>query len=232
MDSPLFDGRETASGLLAEVNLQNLPYRVEQLEMGDVRIGENLSIEIKRNADLRLSILDGRYKSQIKRCQENKDQEIYIVQIDANLENSNRAFYSGYFTEKTYIAVQHSLALQGIALFETHSMQETVTLIYTLWERAQKKKTYISPFNRRAKAVNLRDKQIYLLMGLEGVGAEMAQKLLAYYNDPLHVFQLIEQTVLERTKGGNYRKLLNVPSGIGPQFIAKNQQLLIHQENK
>lgn len=216
-DAPLFDGRETASGLFLALDKLGLPYKkVENMLIGDCVVSYDCCIEIKRitptGNDLWESLKDGRLYEQSYVRQQTYEKGIIIIEVD---DQNN--MYNPYFTEKHFNSIRLSLEIQYRQhVFLTGSMQDTIDLIYRIWKKEKEGEHYHDPTNKEPMPVPLIDKQRYLLSGLLDVGREKTLELVHEFGCPLNVFHWI----LNRDRA---------LKGYGPKFFEKNRELLTAQ---
>jgi ERCC4-type nuclease len=214
---PIFDDREMASGLFDLLDKMNKSYKRATLNIGDCIISNRVCIEIKRATftgnDLFESLKDDRIHEQSKNRHANYEINYMIIEI---LKGAN--IFNQFFTEKHFKSLCQTLELS----FDTHikisdSPEETIELIYDLWEREKKGVKYVAPINKEPYPKSLRDQQIYLLSGLDGCGDKKAEVLLKAFQSPARVFAWIINP--EGVKIENF----------GPKFFEKNKKILLEK---
>lgn len=227
LDGPIFDkGREEP--LIRRIKERILPIREEQLLIGDCAISERVVIEIKRVTsnvnDIRSSLFDDRIHQQSKNRHENYEINILILQIE-----DKRNLYDDHFKVKQMRTLMNTIMLSfNSHIIITESDDETIDIIYELWDHERKGIKYVSACNKQPKPKLLVEKQIYLLSGLEDVGEKKTFELIQYFKNPMNVFKWIVNTIISFTQSGNARTP-ELPSGLigyGPQFFLKNQKIL------
>jgi len=232
IDSPIFDkGREEP--LIKRVKERNLPLREEQLLIGDCAISKRVGLEIKRVTsnvnDIRASLFDDRIHQQSKDRHENYEINILILQIE-----DKRNLYDDHFKVKQMRSLMNTIMLSFDShVIITESDDETIDIIYELWEHERKGIKFVSACNKTPKPKLLVEKQIYLLSGLEDAGDKKTFELLQFFKTPIDVFNWIKNTRITFTKSG-YPRTPELPNGLigyGPQFFLKNQKILLGEKN-
>lgn len=235
---PIFDFRERKSGLLDKMEELKYPFHEERLNKGDWTVSNRVGGEIKRikktdpfikkqkniddYSDLFASIKDGRIFTEINGLEELYEINVLIIQIEKGSD-----FYNRWFTAESWKSLQLDLEIESNThIFKTHSHEETIDLIYSIWEREKKGKHYDPPINKEPRPKTLYEKQRYLLSGLEDVGAVKTKELLDYYNTPIGVFNSILTQEIQFTSSGKPKKIKGAPQGYGPKFFLKNKELL------
>ena len=238
-DAPLIDERERQSDLFQRLDARDLPYKRTTLHKGDFTVSQRVGGEIKRVKkinhfvkkeldiedynDLYASLKDERIYSEIGGLEELYDINVLIVQIEEGAD-----FITPLFPMKAWQSLTLSLEIgYNTHIYKTQTTDETIDLIYALWERERKGKHYESASNKKPRPKSLFKRQQYLLSGLEDVGDKNSAQLLKEYETPFNIFKEIVNTQVSFTKGGNPRRPKNAPPGFGAKFFLKNQELLL-----
>lgn len=237
-DAVLIDIHEQNSGIIHDIKKKGLALRVETLHKGDFAVSQRVGGEIKRIKktnphvkkrlkiedynDLVASLRDNRLYTEIDGLNKLYEINVLIIEIEEGAD-----FLTSSFAEKHWKALRMSLEIGfNTHIYYTQTQEETIDLIYALWEREKKGKHYVSPCNKKPRPKTLKDQQMYFLSGLMDVGDKSSKELLQLYRTPLNVIDKIRYTVITYTAGGNPRKPKDAPAGYGPQFFLKNQRLL------
>ena len=232
-DCPIFDERERDSGLITFLSKHNQPHRVETLHKGDFAISDRVAGEIKRikkpqykddraHNDLVASLHDNRLYEQLEGLTQMYDVSLLIIEMEPGA-----SLYTPFFEEKHWRSLRLSVEIGfNVHIYMTRSHEETVELIYLIWEHEKKGKHYVSPCNKAPRPKSLRDQQKYLLSGLVDVGDEKSEMILDHFKTPIGAFNWISDTEISFTKSGSPRRPKDAPAGFGAKFILKNQKIL------
>jgi len=234
-DSPIFDERERKSGLIDRLNELKIPHRVMTLIIGDFTVSERVGGEIKRikkkmykgknHNDLVSSLYDNRVYTQSDNLEKNYHVRILIIEIE-----KGASLFTTKFKERHWSSLRLSLEIDfGLHLYFTETQDETIDLIYSLWEKEKKGKHYVSPCNKKPRPKSLRDQQMYFLSGLLKIGDKKTGELLTLFKTPLNIIAWIIDTEITYTKSGNTKRPIDAPLGYGASFFLLNKKLLISE---
>ncbi|AEM39648.1 ERCC4 domain protein [Pyrolobus fumarii 1A] len=170
------DEREKGSGVPEALAEMGVAVIYQRLDVGDYLVSDEIVFERKTVDDLVRSVFDGRLFDQARRLAETYPKPVIIVE--------------GRFDklwEKTGKAIQVRQALLAVALdygvriIYTRDPGDTARVIYYVARREQveRKKTVV--IHRKPRLSTLREKQLYVLQSLPGVGPRLAEKLLEYF---------------------------------------------------
>ncbi len=213
-----FDTREKRSGIFKDMRKypKKYPFAVEQLEIGDVNIGNIAALEIKRvsytSNDLKASVFDRRSVKQSKQRRDRFFLNIVIIEI-TNRQN----MIDHKFTKQHWESTEFHLEIDfGSIIYHTYSQKETIKLIYKIRDRIMKFPNGREPEVGMVRKIplTLHQKQIRFLSGLLDVGDKMAIKLLDLYKNPANVINAIGS--------GKVKEIY----GIADKFILKNRELI------
>lgn len=108
-----------------------IPFETSSLDIGDVVIGDAVTLERKTIADLEASVHDGRYREQKARAKANQIRMMYVIEGDFVFSDANPA-------RKTLTGcVINTMIRDGIGVFFTKDVKETATLIECIHQRIQ-----------------------------------------------------------------------------------------------
>lgn len=235
-DAVLLDEKER--NLCARIEERNLPLRIETLLKGDFTVSSRVGGEIKRIKktpkktkekfkiddynDLWASVKDNRIYTEIDGLNKMYEINVLIIQIE-----KGASFFSPFFTLETWKSLWRSLEFGfNTHIHITHTDDETIDLIYSIWEREKKGKHYVSPCNKKPRPPSLREQQMYFISGLINVGDKTSKELLEIYRTPWNILKLLVETKIKFTKSNKPKKPENAPFGYGGLFFLKNQILL------
>lgn len=169
------DHRETASNVVREIYRLDCEVETRQLDVGDFVISQRVGIERKTVSDFLQSLVDGRLLDQTKNLAENFERPILILEG------------KGLYTERGIHpnAIRGALACIvldfGVSLVPTENEKDTAKMITSIARREQKEEEKKIPVRSDRKALTLSDMQRYIVEGLPGVSAVLAERLLDYF---------------------------------------------------
>ncbi|MHA2253234.1 MAG: ERCC4 domain-containing protein [Candidatus Kariarchaeaceae archaeon] len=217
--SILADHREP-SDIIQELRQLGVKVDVQQLSMGDYILSNEVIVERKSGRDFIQSLYDNRLFDQAHRLIEEYDQVIYVLENFSIDPTEFKPIYGAL----AYLSIR-----KGVPVLPTNSSYETAALLERLTSWVQEEHT--DPILSRGgpKRMTTRDKQIYLLQGLEGVGIKTSEKLLDEVGTPRNIFQEIDAAEIKYTRTGNVKGVSGVFAeikGIGPSFVINNKKVL------
>jgi ERCC4-type nuclease len=186
------DAREPAD-MIQALKERGLPVEVQQLTVGDYFIDEGMAVERKTAVDFVRSLFDGRLLDQCKRLKEAYETPVLVVEGDFASEVSWRKNPRAYWGALVAVAVEW-----GVIPFFTPGMHQTAELITVLFKRrtgksGEKKRLEI---RQRPRVMSLREKQLYVVEGLPGVGGEIAERLLRRFGTVRSVMKASESELM------------------------------------
>jgi DNA excision repair protein ERCC-4 len=223
----IMDERERGS-IRVEMKKLDCKLKIKTLDYGDFLISNRICIERKRGDDLISSIFDNRFFKQLDGLKQLYECPILI------LESPKKMFQRKFINEKPiYGAIMYVAHKMHIPIIPTNSEAETAQLIYQI--ALQEQTGGVIPEYNSEKIEDksskiTREDQIYLLEGLADVGSKKAEKFLELFSTPYFILHSILETKLKYTASGRIKGIDGILSnvkGIGPKFVAKNQQILL-----
>ena len=199
----IIDNREKNTLIPSILSKNKIPYKFEQLEVGDYII-KDIVIERKTINDLKSSIINKRLFSQIGNL---KEQENKIIIIEGNFEDliNNE--------------ILHENAIRGAIL--SISLKEKIPIIfskseedtYSYIELLARKKTNNSPTSIRPsrKILSIQEKKQFILEGFTNIGPTTAKKLIEKHKSLKKIFNAEEQELkdLLGKRANDFLDLLN-----------------------
>ena len=164
----IVDDREPLA-LAKGLEARGLKVKRARLLVGDVAIG-GIGIERKTRNDLESSIVDGRLFNQLKGLKEGYDRAILIVEGTERFERISR---------NALLAALSSLLLEGISVFFTRSIEDTIELIYWIARKSVDKKEHAVIVGRKPKSLD--EGILFITASLPGVGEKLAMALLNHF---------------------------------------------------
>lgn len=198
--------------------------QVQTLPVGDYVLSENVVVERKRGDDFYASLTDTRLFEQLRRLKEAYPCPLIV------LEDFSRMFErGGVRLSSLYGALAYVTCRLGIPLLPTRSYEETALVLHSIAKREQIVDR--SPVIARgaAKGLSFRERQAFLLEGLENTGPTKAVQLLETFGSPGQALNAILHTkVVTNAKGvprGIEGPLADLP-GFGAKYVAANHLLI------
>ena len=181
-DSPTLyvDSRETP--LLIE-NLTRLGCRVKVklLDVGDIVASSEVVIERKTMKDFEKSIIDGRLFKQLIAMRSSYPRSVLLLQGDKkDLASIGRASFFG--------ALASILSDFHVSIFTSSNDEETAELIFHIARREQMDKKRDVRIREGKKVSTINDTQKYVVAGIPGVNAVLADRVLKKLNSLERVF--------------------------------------------
>jgi ERCC4-type nuclease len=220
----IVDHREPKS-IIQTLRKLGLIIDTQQLPIGDYILSEHVIVERKRGRDFVQSLYDGRLFNQITQLVEQYERPLLIIE-EFQLESEEY--------KQAYGALSYLMIFKNIPIIPTSSGIETAHLIERLTSWVQE--DHEDPVLSRGgpKRLTNRDKQLYFLQGLDGVGLKTAKYLLDELQSPFEIINSILDSEILFTKTGNPKGISGQFAnmrGIGHRFIKRNKQLLMGKEN-
>ncbi len=158
----------------------NAIIEVRKLDVGDYIVSEDVGIERKSSEDFINSITNNRLFEQVNRLKDAFKKPVLIIEGD---------IFSYNFNRNALISCIISLALDyDLKLFFTRNKRETASFIYHIARREQLELKSRPKLRHKPKMLTLREKQLFLIMGLPNIGEKLAFLLLKKFKTPRRVF--------------------------------------------
>ena len=174
------DTRESRS-ILSSLERMGADLRVEQLDIGDFVLSEDVVVERKTIEDYVKSIMDNRLFSQLVAMKEKYPKPLLIVQgsrkKDASIGLS--AFYS---------SLASALVDFYIPVFTSESDEDTAAILYYIAKREQEEGKRTVRVREGRKPLTTPEIQKYVIAGVPGVDAVLADRLLKRFKNVQGVF--------------------------------------------
>ena len=169
-----------------------LPYTLQMLPVGDILIkapsGDTLAIERKTCEDFVLSTMNGRLHSEVEKMNETYARSILIIEGSWDLYFKKRAKLkrakfvknANFFSSAAKMGIMCSITLRtNTKIVQTNSMEETMNLVNSLFNKFEDGKVFTVPAFKRAKT----EAKIYLnlLLSYPGVSESKAERIIAKY---------------------------------------------------
>ncbi|MDH2901292.1 MAG: DEAD/DEAH box helicase [archaeon] len=178
---------------------------VKQLDIGDFVASNEIVIERKTIDDFVKSVYDGRLFKQIANMSNKYPRPILVIQ-------GERKDLSGIGESAFYGAVASIVSDFKVPIFFAPSERDVIEIVYHIARREQIEKKKETKIREGRKPVTLADTQRYVVSGIPGVSAVLADRLLS------------KMTTVERLFSANELELRNV-EGIGDVMAQRIRQL-------
>ena len=199
----IIDNREKNTLIPSILSKNKIPYKFEQLEVGDYIIKDTI-IERKTINDLKSSIINKRLFTQLNNLREQNNKIIII---------------EGNFEDLTNNEILHENALRGAIL--SISLKERIPIIFSKGEEdtysyiellARKRKSSPeSSIRPSRKTLSIQEKKQFILEGFTNIGPTTAKKLIEKHKSLKKIFNAEEQELkdLLGKRANDFLDLLN-----------------------
>jgi len=178
------DHRERGSGVPEMLKKLGVTPYFTELKVGDYStLSNRIGIERKSSEDFISSIYDGRLFDQVRRLSETYKRPILL--IEGGLEEALM------FTRRPRVvwgAIARLLADYNISIVSTPSYVETAELIRLIVEKEDEAAERVEVVRAKPKLYTMREKQLFIVQGLPGIGPRLARKLLERFKTVKAIF--------------------------------------------
>ena len=198
------DSRELAQ-FVDKLRYRGALVEVRQLDTGDFVASNEIVIERKTIDDFVKSVYDGRLFKQIANMSSKYPRPILVIQ-------GERKDLRGIGESAFYGAVASVVSDFKVPIFFAPSERDVIEIIYHIARREQIEKKRETKIREGRKPMTLADTQLYVVSGIPGVSAVLADRLLS------------KMTTVERLFGATEQELRGV-EGIGDVMAQRIKQL-------
>ncbi len=178
------DHRERGSGVPEKLRELGVGVYFTELKVGDYStLSNRIGIERKTSEDFLASIYDGRLFDQARRLAEAYKRPVLIV--EGGLEE---ALLLTHRPRAIWGAVARLIVDHPISIISTPSYVETAELIRLLVEKDSEKAERVEIVRAKPRLYTLREKQLFLVQGLPGIGPKLAKRLLEHFGTVRAIF--------------------------------------------
>jgi Fanconi anemia group M protein len=190
----IVDHREVPSGVVHELAQLGVEVEARQLDVGDFILSDRVGVERKSVGDFLQSIVDKRLLSQAKQLSETFERPVLILEGEGLY--SRRAIHPN--------AIRGALAALavdfGISILPTQDEKETAAVLAIIARREQTEQAREVAVRGEAKGLTLPEQQRFVVEGLPGVSAVLAERLLAHFGTVEKVMAASEEE-LQKVRG-------------------------------
>ena len=176
-----------------EIKSELLKYDIEieeqTLEVGDFLLSEEVCIERKTIKDFVESVIDGRLFSQTLNLKQLYSKPIIIIEKEGAIERITLNSFYG--------ALASLISDYNIPVIITGGPSETAFLLYSIAKREQLEKKKSVKIREGVKPVSMKEIQKYILAGIPGISAILAERLLEKFGTLQRVFNADERELME-----------------------------------
>jgi len=185
------DHREMPSGVVHELVQLGIEVESKQLDVGDFILSDRVGVERKSAGDFLQSMVDKRLLTQAKALSETFERPVLILEGEDLY--SRRAIHPN--------AIRGALAALavdfGISILPTKDEKETAAILAIIGRREQTELAREVAIRGEAKGLTLPEQQRFIVEGLPGVSAVLAERLLAHFKNPEKVMAASEEELQE-----------------------------------
>lgn len=201
----IFDHREQAGGVVRHLHELGCELEGRNLDIGDYVLSDRVVVERKATADFVDSLVDGRLFAQLKELK-SYPRPILVIEGESLYGHRNVA------PEAILGAVASVAVDYGIPVLTTRDTLETARFLHAVAKREQlrdNRKLALRP----GRPASDRDQQLFLLGGLPGISAVLAERLLGAFGSTQGVFTASATQLAE-------------VEGVGPQKATEIRRIL------
>lgn len=189
----IVDHREMASGVARELSKLGVAIEARQLDVGDYILSDRVGVERKTVQDFLQSIVDKRLLEQAKLLADTFERPVLVLEGELGDLYSLRAIHPN--------AIRGALAALavdlGISILPARDEAETAALLASIARREQTEHARELAVRGEPKGLTLPEQQRFIVEGLPGVSAVLAERLLAHFKTPERVMMASEEELQE-----------------------------------
>ena len=178
---------------------------------GDYILSSECAVERKTTQDFFNSLFSGRLFDQVERLKEAYAKPLMIIEGNVGEELENRLNPRAFWGALLKLQMDYNLPT-----INTYNTFQTVDLLVTLAKRLQQQSKEPIKLRHKPKILTERERQIYAVCGLPGIGEGLAIKLLSHFGSVRRVYsaskaELMEVEGIGEVKAEQIIKLLDAP---------------------
>ena len=212
----LFDLREQSGGVVRHLHEMGAQLEGRQMEVGDFVLSDRVVVERKGAADFVDSLLDGRLFEQLRQLKAYP--RPFLVIEGVSLHGHRNVAPEAVMGAVAAIVVDH-----GIPVLQTRDGLETARFLHAAAKREQDREGRKIAL-RPAKPAELPELQRFLVEGLPGISATLAERLLQHFGSPERVFAATA-TELAEVEGIGGQKASEVRRVLSSAFLVRRPGL-------
>ena len=150
---------------------------------GDYVLSSECAVERKTVTDFVQSVYNGRLFEQAELLKTSYTKPVIILEGDVETDLDNRKNPRSFWGALLRLEVD-----MAIPVINTPTLLHTADVLYTMAKRTQKKTDKIT-IQHKPKLITDKDRQIYVVSSLPGIGDELAMRLLTQFNSIRNIFK-------------------------------------------
>lgn len=203
------DSRERGSGIIKFLVDEGIDVHMQNLDVGDFLVSEKVGIERKEVRDFVDSLLDKRLLNQVKALKETFENPLLIIEGTDDLYSVRKVHPNAIRGMLAWIAID-----MKVPILYTKDSRDTGELLITLARREQEEKNGDFSIRGEKKPLSTRELQEFIVAGLPGVGAQLAQSLLKEFRSVTRIMNASEKELQDvenigKKKASEIRKILD-----------------------
>ncbi len=184
------DVHEKSSGMPELLMLLGAEVRYERLSVADYVLSEHTAVERKSARDFVSSLFSGRLFEQADRLRDAYENAVLLV--EGSLTEAAGEHASAVWGSLFSLAVE-----RGVVVLQAADREDCARAIVTLAKREQRERNVRPAVRHKPRLMSLRERQVFLVCGLPGVGEELAVRLLRRFGKPRRVFAASKRELMK-----------------------------------
>lgn len=190
------DYREKASGIIELLETDGLNLEVGKIPYGDYIINDSITVERKTARDFLVSLVDGRLFKQLSGLKKSCTNPILLIEgnpFKTDLEFDSMAIRGALVSTQT---------IWRVPVLYSRSKEDTRDLLLMIG-RQDETFTDVVPLRGGYRPKRLKNRQLFILQGLPGVGPLLAKRFLEHFGTVSRVMSATAEQLTEVEGVGN-----------------------------
>jgi Fanconi anemia group M protein len=184
------DTREFSSEVVRELSRKGVVVKSQQLDVGDYILSDRLAVERKEVGDFLSSLMGGRLFSQLKMLKSAYVNPLLVLEGEGLLERRG-------MSDQAIIGALASIVSDfNIPIISTSNAKETANLLAIMVKREISEGRPVGIRGEKV-SMSLQERQQFIIEGLPGVSATLAQRLLAHFGSVKAIMEADEKRLCE-----------------------------------
>jgi Fanconi anemia group M protein len=184
------DTREFNSEVVKELSRKGIVVESQQLDVADYILSDRLAVERKEVDDFLASLMDGRLFSQLKMLKSAYINPILVLEGEGLLSRR------GISDQAIIGALASIISDFNISIISTTNVKETANLLAIMVKREFDEGRPVGIRGEKV-SMSLSERQQFIIEGLPGVSATLAQRLLAHFGSVEAIMAADEKKLCE-----------------------------------
>jgi Fanconi anemia group M protein len=186
----IVDTREFNSAVVKELSRKGIVVESQQLDVADYVLSDRLAVERKEVNDFLASLMDGRLFSQLKMLKSAYINPILVLEGEGLLSRR------GISDQAIIGALASIISDFNISIISTTNVKETANLLAIMVKREFDEGRPVGIRGEKV-SMSLSERQQFIIEGLPGVSATLAQRLLAHFGSVESIMAADEKRLCE-----------------------------------